>query len=192
MVGRAGAATEVGEAGLFSGAVWRMGWSFSLLCEIPMLVPGSRPAKGRGGSLAPPLPQPGMRPAASPARQRRDSGHYLACIFELIENKGYARVVDIANSLAVAEPSVSAMIKRLAKKGYVKREKYRGFTLTGSGQAMAHAVHFRRRILTAFVQSLGLPQKVIIQDVHGLEHHLSKQTLKCLKRFVKADRNHVA
>jgi Mn-dependent DtxR family transcriptional regulator len=113
---------------------------------------------------------------------------YLACILELWEKKGYARVVDIADSLAVAEPSVSAMIKRLAKKGYVKREKYRGFTLTGSGQAMAHAVHFRRRILTAFLQSLGLPQKVIIQDVHGLEHHLSKQTLKCLKRFVKADR----
>jgi DtxR family transcriptional regulator, manganese transport regulator len=79
------------------------------------------------------------------------------------------------------------MIKRLAKKGYVKREKYRGFTLTESGQAIAHSIHLRRRILTAFLQSLGLPQQVITQDVYGLEHHLSKQTLQCLRRFLKAE-----
>jgi DtxR family Mn-dependent transcriptional regulator len=76
---------------------------------------------------------------------------YLACISELIANKGYALVADIADFLTVAEPSVSAMIKRLAKKGYVKREKYRGFTLTESGQAIAHSIHLRRRILTAFL-----------------------------------------
>jgi DtxR family transcriptional regulator, manganese transport regulator len=112
---------------------------------------------------------------------------YLACIYELIAKKGYARVADIADSLTVAEPSVSAMIKRLAKKGYVRREKYRGFTLTESGQTMAQSVHLRRRILTAFLRSLGLPHEVITQDVHGLEHHLSKQTLQCLRRFLKAD-----
>jgi Mn-dependent DtxR family transcriptional regulator len=94
---------------------------------------------------------------------------YLACIYELIAKKGYARVADIADSLTVAEPSVSAMIKRLAKKGYVRREKYRGFTLTESGQTMAQSVHLRRRILTAFLRSLGLPQEVITQDVHGLD-----------------------
>ena len=30
---------------------------------------------------------------------------YLACIFALIEEKGYARVADVAESLSVAEPS---------------------------------------------------------------------------------------
>ena len=34
---------------------------------------------------------------------------YLVCIFELIEEKGYARVANVAESLAVAEPSASAM-----------------------------------------------------------------------------------
>jgi uncharacterized membrane protein len=51
---------------------------------------------------------------------------YLACIFELIAKKGYARVMDIAASLSVTEPSASAMITRLAKNEYIKREKYRG------------------------------------------------------------------
>jgi Mn-dependent DtxR family transcriptional regulator len=111
---------------------------------------------------------------------------YLACIFALIEEKGYARVADVAESLSVAEPSASVMIKRLAQKGYLKHEKYRGFTLTETGHAMARDVHARRRILTTFLQSLGLPKGVIQRDVHGLEHHLSKQTFEQLKLFVQA------
>jgi Mn-dependent DtxR family transcriptional regulator len=110
---------------------------------------------------------------------------YLVCIFELIEAKGYARVANVAESFAVAEPSASEMIKRLAQKGYLKHEKYRGFTLTGTGMAMARDVHARRRILTAFLQSLDLPKNVIQQDVDGLEHHLSKQTFEQLKLLVQ-------
>jgi Mn-dependent DtxR family transcriptional regulator len=115
---------------------------------------------------------------------------YLACIFALIEDKGYARVADVAKSLSVSEPSACVMIKRLAQKGYLKQEKYRGFTLTETGHAMARDIHARRRILTAFLQSLGLPKKVIQRDAHGLEHHLSKQTFEQLRLFVQAHGDH--
>ena len=40
-------------------------------------------------------------------------------------------------------------------------------------------------ILTAFLQSLNLPENVIQHDVHRLEHHLSKETFEQLKRFVQ-------
>jgi DtxR family transcriptional regulator, manganese transport regulator len=113
---------------------------------------------------------------------------YLVCIFELISNKGYARGIEIANRLAVAQASVSIMIKRLAEAGYVKHEKYRGFTLTESGQVLARGVHFRRSILITFLESLGVPHDVVREDVHGLEHHLSRETLNCLRRFLEADR----
>src|SRR6266478_5791931 len=120
------------------------------------------------------------------AKRATETGEdYLACILELWEKKGYARVVDVANSLSVAEASACSMIKSLANTGYVKRERYRGFTLTESGRAMAREIHARRRILTAFLQSLGLPESVGLHDVHGLEHHLSKRTLERLKRFVQ-------
>jgi hypothetical protein len=46
---------------------------------------------------------------------------------------------------------------------------------------MVRNVHARRCILTAFLQSLGLPQSVIRRDVHGLEHHLSEETLEQLR-----------
>lgn len=119
-------------------------------------------------------------------RSTESGEDYLACILELLEEKGYVRVADVAESLSVAGPSASVMIKRLAQKGYLKHEKYRGFTLTETGHDMARDVHARRRILTAFLQFLGLPQSVIRRDVHGLEHHLSKQTFRQLRLFVQS------
>jgi len=80
------------------------------------------------------------------------------------------------------------MITRLARNEYIKREKYRGFTLTKTGRAVAQRIHLRRMTLMIFLQSLGLPRKVITRDVHGLEHHLSNQTLNCLTRLVRANR----
>ncbi|MGA8479102.1 MAG: iron dependent repressor, metal binding and dimerization domain protein [Chthoniobacterales bacterium] len=113
------------------------------------------------------------------AKRATETGEdYLACILELWEKKGYARVVDVANSLSVAEASACSMIKSLANTGYVKRERYRGFALTESGRAMAREIHARRRILTVFLQSLSLPESVVLHDVHDLEHHLSKRTLE--------------
>jgi Mn-dependent DtxR family transcriptional regulator len=110
---------------------------------------------------------------------------YLACILELWEKKGYARVVDIASSLSVADASACSMIKRLANTGYLKRERYRGFKLTESRPGHGVRNPARRRILTAFLQSLGLPESVILHDVHGLEHHLSKRTFERIERFVQ-------
>jgi Mn-dependent DtxR family transcriptional regulator len=110
---------------------------------------------------------------------------YLVCIFELIEEKGYARVTDVAECLSVTQPSASAMIKRLARKGYLTHERYRGFTLTRTGHAMACNVYARRRMLTTFLESLGLPENVIEHDVHGLEHHVSRQTFEQLSLFVQ-------
>ena len=127
----------------------------------------------------------GLGPDTGSTESRED---YLACIFELIAKKGYARVMDIADSLSVTEPSASAMITRLARNEYIKREKYRGFTLTKTGRALAQRIHLRRMTLMIFLQSLGLPRKVIMRDVHGLEHHLSNQTLNCLTRLVRANR----
>src|ERR1700737_1093859 len=99
---------------------------------------------------------------------------YLACILELIEMKGYARLTDVSATLVVTESSACAMIKELARQGYVKREKDRGFTLTEPGQTVARQVQSRRLVLINYLRSLGLPDHIILHDVDGLEHHLSK------------------
>ena len=66
---------------------------------------------------------------------------YLERIHELFEEKGYARVVDIASSLKVKQASVTSMVQKLGEAGYLKYEKYRGLILTEKGRAVA-----RRRV----------------------------------------------
>src|SRR6266446_9191340 len=58
----------------------------------------------------------GMTTHATPSQSAED---YLERIHELIEEKGYARVVDIASSLKVKQASVTSMVQKLGEAGYL-------------------------------------------------------------------------
>src|SRR5437667_7623068 len=81
---------------------------------------------------------------------------YLERILELINSKGYARVVDIAAALRISQASVTNMVQRLDAEGLLKYEKYRGLILTASGKSLAHKIVQRHRLLTDFLGLLGL------------------------------------
>jgi len=51
---------------------------------------------------------------------------YLERILELINSKGYARVVDIAAALKISQASVTNMVQRLDAEGLLKYEKFSG------------------------------------------------------------------
>lgn len=110
---------------------------------------------------------------------------YLERIYELIEQKGYARPSDIASALGLSRPSVSAMLQRLDKLGLLKHEKYRGLTLTPQGEEVARRIQRRHVILTEFLTLLNLDRNVIARDVEGIEHHVSSPTLAKIERLVE-------
>ena len=105
---------------------------------------------------------------------------YLERILELIQSKGYARVVDIASALKISQASVTNMVQRLGNEGLLKYEKYRGLVLTPSGEKLARNIANRHRLLTDFLQLLGLSRRVIHHDVEGMEHHISPPTLRAI------------
>ena len=105
---------------------------------------------------------------------------YLERILELMNSKGYARVVDIAAGLKVSQASVTNMVQRMAAEGLLKYEKYRGLILTRRGEKLARNITHRHRLLTDFLQLLGLSKRVIYHDVEGMEHHISPPTLKAI------------
>ncbi|MDX6767856.1 MAG: transcriptional regulator MntR [Candidatus Methylacidiphilales bacterium] len=117
---------------------------------------------------------------------------YLERIYELIELKGYARVSDIAEALRFTRPSVSIMVKRLDKLGFLRYEKYRGLTLTEKGREVARRIQRRHVILTEFFTLLGLDRNVIARDVEGIEHHVSSESLEKLERIVEYWARHPA
>ncbi len=106
---------------------------------------------------------------------------YLERILGLINTKGYARVVDIAQSLAISQASVTNMIQRLDAEGLLNYEKYRGLVLTPAGEALAKNITHRHELLTDFLKLLGLDDEVIYHDVEGMEHHISPPTLRAIE-----------
>jgi len=106
---------------------------------------------------------------------------YLERILDLINSKGYARVVDIAAALKISQASVTNMVQRLDAEGLLKYEKYRGLILTASGKNLARQIAHRHRLLTDFLKLLGLSDRVIYHDVEGMEHHISLPTLRAIE-----------
>src|SRR4029077_6481853 len=96
----------------------------------------------------------------SPAGTSTAVEDYLERILELIDSKGYARVVDIAGALKISQASVTNMVQRLDADGFLKYEKYRGLVLTPAGARLARKIARRHRLLTDFLRLLGLEEQV--------------------------------
>ena len=116
-------------------------------------------------------------PKLSPSQSAED---YLERIHELFEEKGYARVVDIASSLKVKQASVTSMVQKLAEAGYLKYEKYRGLILTDKGREVARKIQNRHATLSRFFSLFGLSAETQKEDIEGIEHHLSPDTVAVL------------
>ncbi|MFB6466088.1 transcriptional regulator MntR [Cytobacillus sp. Hz8] len=98
---------------------------------------------------------------------------YIEQIYNLIEDKGYARVSDIAESLSVHPSSVTKMVQKLDKDEYLVYEKYRGLVLTTKGRKIGKLLVFRHELLEQFLSVIGVEEENIYRDVEGIEHHLS-------------------
>ena len=110
---------------------------------------------------------------------------YLERILELINSKGYARVVDIAAALKISQASVTNMVQRLDSEGLLKYEKYRGLALTTAGETVAREIMRRHELLTEFLRLLGVEERVIERDVEGMEHHVSPSTLRAIEALTE-------
>jgi Mn-dependent DtxR family transcriptional regulator len=117
-------------------------------------------------------------PAAS--RPSQSAEDYLERIHELIEEKGYARVVDIASSLNVRQASVTSMVQKLDEMGYLNYVKYRGLVLTDSGRDVATMIQQRHETLSRFFSLFGIDPETQRRDIEGIEHHLSPETVEVL------------
>ena len=115
-----------------------------------------------------------------PSAPSQSAEDYLERIHELIEEKGYARVVDIASSLRVKQASVTSMVQKLGELGYLNYEKYRGLILTEKGRTVACNVQKRHETLSRFFSLLGLDSDTQKRDIEGIEHHLSPATVDVL------------
>ncbi|MEH7350595.1 transcriptional regulator MntR [Gottfriedia acidiceleris] len=119
---------------------------------------------------------------------------YIEQIYLLIEDKGYARVSDIAEALSVHPSSVTKMVQKLDKDDYLIYEKYRGLILTQKGKKMGKRLVYRHVLLEQFLRIIGVDENLIYQDVEGMEHHMSWEAIDRigeLVQFFEEDKNRI-
>ncbi len=110
---------------------------------------------------------------------------YLERIYELIEDKGYARTIDIAHTLRIRQPSVTHMVQKLGRTGFLRYEKSRALMLTSKGKRVARAVRRRHQVLEEFFSLLGVDAGVAQHDLDGIEHHLSPASVERIEDLVR-------
>jgi len=113
---------------------------------------------------------------------------YLKKIHTLSSKRGYARIKDIASELKIKPPSVSQMVRKLSKLGYVEYERYGGVKLTSKGKTAAKGIKKRHELISEFFKCIGVPKKIADEDACKIEHHLHPKTMKQLVKFIKQKR----
>ena len=90
------------------------------------------------------------------AHKTENTEDYCEIIGDLLNSKGEARIVDIANKLGIAQATANKTVKRLQTQGYLKKEPYRSIFLTLKGQELASASKKRHITVVTFLKNLGL------------------------------------
>lgn len=117
------------------------------------------------------------------------AAHHLLAIMDLREERGYARVTDVARILNITTGSASTNLKSLKSKGLVVEDENRFLNLSPEGEALARAVVNRKKIFERFlvdVLDVSVTQAEI--DACKTEHLISGETARKLKEFMEKHR----
>jgi len=99
---------------------------------------------------------------------------YIKAIFSLTLTGRPATTGALAVRLGVTPPSVTGMVRRLARQGLVRHHPYGVVTLTEAGRALALAILRRHRLVELFLmRSLGMTPPAAHREAERLEHALS-------------------
>ncbi len=114
------------------------------------------------------------------------TAHHLMTISRLLEEKGYARVTDVAKSLAITRGSASITLKTLKEKGLVKVDENKFLQLSEKGKHLSHAIRSMRLILIRFLKDmLGVEATQAEIDACKIEHLISKESGEKLLQFMR-------
>ena len=110
---------------------------------------------------------------------------YVEAIQEISEIKGDVKNADLAIHFGVSQATINKNLKRLITSKLATSEPYRSIFLTNEGKKLAAISKEKHNIVYQFLIKLGVSKKVAQYDSEGIEHHVSDETLKLMKNFLK-------
>ncbi len=112
---------------------------------------------------------------------------YLRAMFELHEmqpGEGF-RSVELARSLGISKPSVSAMFEKMKESRIIKKEPYKKAFLTNEGLKKAKKIMKKHRVIEVFLKdTLGYDLDTVHDEAHRLEHAFSEESIRRLDEFL--------
>ena len=108
---------------------------------------------------------------------------YLETILVLQKQEDKVRSIDIANALKVSKASVCVAMKNLKKGGYIHMGDDHVITLTEEGQRLAESIYERHVLISEVLSKLGVDQETAKKDACRMEHVLSEDSFKVLKKY---------
>ena len=110
---------------------------------------------------------------------------YLEVMYNLKENKGIIRVVDIAEKLNVKPPSVVEAVDKISKLKLLSREKYGEIKLNEKGIRVAKGIIHKHIVIKKFLDVLNVDNKTAEKEACAMEHILSDSTINKLEKFTE-------
>ena len=91
---------------------------------------------------------------------------------------------DNINATVTRATTVTSMVQKLARGGYLLHEPYRGMRLNEKGEKVARSVISRHNIIEEFLAILGIAEGTAHQDAEGIEHYIHPVTIQKIQRLV--------
>ena len=111
---------------------------------------------------------------------------YIETIYLLKKKKGVVRSIDVANELGFSRPSESRGVSILKENGLVIMEDDGELKLTEEGLKTAKKVYEKHTNLTKFLMlTAGVNEEIAETDACRIEHIISPETFRGIKKFVK-------
>ena len=110
---------------------------------------------------------------------------YMEIIYILEKRDGRAHTTRIAAEKEVSAPTVTEMLDKLQKEGYIEYEKFRGAKLTPSGMDIAKKLMNKHQVIADFFEIIGIERNLAEIDACQIEHYVHKKTMVQLGRFVE-------
>ncbi len=114
---------------------------------------------------------------------------YLEAIYRIQDEKGVARVKDIAGILGVHKSTVTSALHNLAERDLVNYEPYEAATLTDEGRAEGRRLDDRHRVISHFLHRvLNVDAETADRSACSLEHAMDEDVLErivCFLAFIE-------
>jgi DtxR family Mn-dependent transcriptional regulator len=107
---------------------------------------------------------------------------YLEALCRLVESGKKLSTSNIARKLEVSAASVSEMLKKLEKNGYVRNRPYKDAELTEKGREVGSKILGRHRLLERFLGHMGMHRHRIHGEACKLEHYVSDELENLIKK----------